>query len=164
MSKPDFVPEADWTLVSSLCKKYKVDPYLIAAIGWHETHWGRRGAGPGGWILGYGYFPGSKIKEKYKGLKMQVKGALDQFSKWMRSPLTLASLTTLAVDHWKSSFPKAWARSVFSIWFSLEKGKEPQITETEVQDFSEPIKNVDYAVNLFKEIIIKLGKEFGRER
>jgi len=66
MAKPKFMSDADWELVKSICLDYGVSPYLIAAIGWHETHWGRLGAGKIGWILGYGYFPGSKVK----GLKI----------------------------------------------------------------------------------------------
>ncbi|MBA7579057.1 hypothetical protein ES708_20923 [subsurface metagenome] len=164
MAKPNFVPQADWDLVVSLCKPYKVDPYLIAAIGWHETNWGRVGAGVNGWILGYGYYPGSPYKQKYKGLKMQVTGALNQYSAWMQSPLTLTSITNLAVKHWRSSAPRAWAKSVYSIWYSLTKGIQPQPTDTEAQDLSKRVEIVEYAVNLFKELISKLAKEFERER
>ncbi|GAI12177.1 unnamed protein product, partial [marine sediment metagenome] len=62
-------------MVEKYCTIYNFTPYLIAAIGWHETHWRRLGAGVRGWILGYGYFPGSTVKEKYRGLENQLKGA-----------------------------------------------------------------------------------------
>ncbi|GAH98946.1 unnamed protein product, partial [marine sediment metagenome] len=75
LKRPDFIPSADWTVVVRYCENYNITPYLIAAIGWHETHWGKLGAGRYGWILGYGYFPGSTVKEKYRGLENQLKGA-----------------------------------------------------------------------------------------
>jgi hypothetical protein len=147
MKKPDFVPQADWDLVVSICSNYNVDPYLIAAIGKHETQWGREGAGRIGWILGYGYYSGSTVKEKYKGLENQVRGALNQFSQWMQSPITLASVTNLAVKHWKSSAPEAWARSVYSIYSSIEKGYTPPPTPTEIPDVSKQISELEKKVS-----------------
>ena len=164
MAKPDFIPQADWDLTLSICKTYNIDPYLIAAIGWHETHWGKLGAGRTGWILGYGYFPGSKVKEKYRGLRMQVTGALAQYAAYMQSPITLATITYLAVYHWRSGAPRSWAKSVFSIWHSIKKGIDPEPTDTEIEDLSQRVEIIEYVVTLFKELISKLAKEFGNER
>lgn len=119
MSKPDFVPSGDWNLVTSIATAFPQEPYLIAAIGWHETNWGRIGAGPGGWYLGYGYYPGSPVKEKYRGLAAQIRGAHAQISRDLKLPLTQSSLTTFALDSWRSSAPVSWARSVWSIYSGL---------------------------------------------
>lgn len=174
MIRPNFISETDWQLVTSICQRYNVDPYLIAAIGKHETQWGTAGAGKIGWILGYGYFPGSTVKEKYKGLENQVIGALNQFSKYMQSPLTLQSITDLAVNHWKSSAPGSWAKSVYSIYISIAGGYNPPVTDTEIQDLTDRITELENKVTVdidtgiadltkrvsLLEMIIKFIKEF----
>ncbi|GAI79936.1 unnamed protein product [marine sediment metagenome] len=128
--RPDFISEADWSLVEKYCTIYNFTPYLIAAIGWHETHWGRLGAGVRGWILGYGYFPGSTVKEKYRGLENQLKGACPMIAKYFKFPVTQSSCINFAIYHWKPSAPTAWGKSVYSIYSSLEKGITPQVTPT----------------------------------
>ena len=159
MSKPNFITEADWANVKVICEHWKVDPYLIAAIGWHETNWGREGAGKIGWILGYGYFSGSTVKEKYKGLYKQVDGALAQYHTWMQSPLTLASITNLAVEHWRSGAPEAWARSVYSIYVSLKSDYVMPVTDTEIVALSKRVDVVELSDSFMKALFIKLGKE-----
>ncbi|MBA7591663.1 hypothetical protein ES708_33823 [subsurface metagenome] len=164
MSKPNFIPQTDWSAVKTICARWKVDPYFIAAIGWHETHWGKLGAGPIGWVLGYGYFPGSTVKDKYKGLYKQIEGACKQIARDMQLPITLVNVTNFAVESWKSGAPRSWAKSIYSIWSNLTKDIQPQPTETEVQDLTKRVETIEYAVNLFQELIIKLAKEFGDER
>lgn len=164
MSRPNFIPEADWSTVKTICARWKVNPYFIAAIGWHETHWGRLGAGVTGWILGYGYFPGSTVKEKYKGLFKQIEGACIMITNHLKLPITLVNVIDFAVNHWKSGAPRSWAQSVYSIWSNLAKDIQPQPTDTEVQDLTKRVETVEYTVNLFKELISKLAKEFGNER
>lgn len=164
MARPDFIPVADWSAVKVICARWKVDPYFIAAIGWHETHWGRLGAGKIGWILGYGYFPGSTVKEKYKGLFNQVEGACKQIVRDMKLPITLTNVINFAIESWRSGAPRSWAQSVYSIWSNLAKDISPQPTDTEIQDLTKRVETVEYAVNLFKELISKLAKEFGSEQ
>ncbi|MBA7587599.1 hypothetical protein ES708_29630 [subsurface metagenome] len=164
MARPDFIPTADWSAVKTICARWKVDPYFIAAIGWHETHWNTHPRSPKDFHLGYGYFPGSTVKEKYKGLYKQVEGACKQIARDMKLPITLVNVTNFAVESWRSGAPRNWAKSVYSIWYSLTKGITPQVTDTEVQDLTKRVETVEYAVNLFKELISKLAKEFGDER
>jgi len=164
MAKPDFIPEADWTAVTAICSRFKVDPYFIAAIGWHETHWGKLGAGKIGWILGYGYWPGSTVKDKYKGLYKQVEGACKKIVRDMKLPITLANVINFAVTSWKSSAPTAWARSVFNIYSSLAKGIVPQPTDTEIEDLSKRVEIIEHVVKFFKDLILNLAKEFKSER
>ncbi|MBA7579640.1 hypothetical protein ES708_21511 [subsurface metagenome] len=164
MARPDFIPEADWKATVVICTRWKVDPYFIAAIGWHETHWNTHPRSPKDYHLGYGWFPGSTVKEKYKGLLMQVEGACKQIARDMQKPITLVNVTNFAVESWRSGAPRSWAQSVYSIWSNLAKDILPQPTDTEVQDLSKRVETVEYAVNLFKELISKLAKEFGREQ
>jgi hypothetical protein len=110
---PVYISNADWTLVNQICNSNAQEPYLIAAIGWHETHWGRVGAGPGGWHLGYGYYGDPVVAAKYKGLENQLKGAHSMILPNFNYPVTLQSVTDFAVNHWKSSVPTAWATSVY---------------------------------------------------
>jgi hypothetical protein len=164
MSKPDFIPESDWNLVLRYANNFENEPYLIAGIGWHETHWGRLGAGKIGFILGYGYWPGSTVKDKYKGLTNQLKGANNMLVDHLNLPITLNNVTDFAVNHWKSSAPRSWASSVYSIFSNIAKGIIPQFTETERQDLTEVIEKVNFIYEFFEAIMIKLKERFGNER
>ena len=156
MAKPDFIPEADWALVLKYANNFENEPYLIAGIGWHETHWGRLGAGKIGWILGYGYWPGSTVKDKYRGLTNQLKGANSMIVDHLNLPITLNNVTDFAVNHWKSSAPGAWASSVFSIYSNIAKGIIVQYTETERQDITEVINKVDFIFEFFDYIYLTM--------
>lgn len=68
------VSAADWALVQKVARTYKIDPYILVAIGIHETGWGTLGDGRNGNILGVGsYDSGSTYK--YAGLENQLVGA-----------------------------------------------------------------------------------------
>lgn len=109
----------EWVIVRNITSEYNVDPKLIAAIGWHETHWGRLGAGRQGWHLGYGYFPGSTVAEKYRGLENQIRGASYQLKRDLKLPISLQTVTEFAFNSWKPGNPAAWAQSVWNIYNSL---------------------------------------------
>ena len=113
---------ADWQIVCSITVQFKVDPVLIAAIGWHETQWGRLGAGKRGWYLGYGYYPKSAISEETKGLCHQVYYASKFISRYIKPPYTLNKLTEFAVNHWKPGNPQKWAKDVYNIYQDLKTG------------------------------------------
>ena len=163
MNKPDFIPEADWNLVLQVCSKFNVDPYFIAAIGWHETHWGRLGAGKIGWILGYGYFPGSTVANRYRGLENQLNGACAQISKDMKLPITLENVSDFAVNSWKPGAPLSWASSVFNIYTSIKNGYVLPVTDTEIADLSKKVESINLVVEFIKEFFIKLGEELKGE-
>lgn len=112
--KPTYINNTDWNLVNFICTSNPEEPYLIAAIGWHETKWGTIGAGPGGWHLGYGYYGSIPTAAKYKGLEKQLIGAHVMILVHFKFPVTLESVTDFAVNHWKSSVPTAWAKSVYN--------------------------------------------------
>lgn len=164
MFKPDFIPQADWDLVLKYANHFSNEPYLIGSIGWHETHWFMIGAGPGGWGLGFGYWPGSPYKDKYKGIIAQLKGADKMLVAHYKRPITLDHTTDFAVNHWKSSAPRSWAKSVYSIYSNLQKGIIPIHTETEVQDLTERMIVMEYHIAFFNLIIEKLKEVFGNEQ
>lgn len=149
LKRPDFISEADWSLVVKYCTQYNFTPYLIAAIGWHETHWRRLGAGVRGWVLGYGYFSGSTVKEKYRGLENQLKGACPMIARGFKFPVTQSSCINFAINYYKPSVPTAWGKSVYSIYSGLEKDIVPQTTPTEVADVSDKIEKVDLIIKFF---------------
>ena len=164
MVKPDFIPQNDWNLILRHANNFLNEPYLIAGIGWHETHWGRLGAGKIGFILGYGYWPGSTVKDKYKGLINQLKSANSMLVDHYRRPITLNNTIDFAVNHWKSSAPRSWAKSVYSIYSNMQKGIIPIHTETEVQDLTKRIFDLEYHVKFFENLYNKLKEVFGNER
>lgn len=164
MAKPDFIPDLDWNLVLKYANSFENEPYLIAGIGWHETHWGKLGAGKIGFILGYGYWPGSTVKEKYRGLVNQLNGANRMLVEHYKRPITLDNTTDFAVNHWKSSAPRSWAKSVYSIYSNLQKGIIPIHTETEVQDLTKRVFDLEYHITFYDLIIEKLKEVFGNER
>ncbi|MHB1253017.1 MAG: D-Ala-D-Ala carboxypeptidase family metallohydrolase [Candidatus Humimicrobiaceae bacterium] len=119
--KPNYIPDNDWQLVNSICNFNPEEPYLIASIGWHETHWGTIGAGVNGYHLGFGFYPGSPLLAKVKGLENQLKYAHKFIMAHFIFPVTLESTTEFAVNHWKSSVPTAWAKSVYSQFINITK-------------------------------------------
>ena len=112
----------DWQIVCSITVQFKVDPVLIAAIGWHETRWGRLGAGKRGWYLGYGYYPKSAISEETKGLCHQVYYASKFISRYMKPPYTYNKILEFAKLHWKPGNPDVWANSVYDKYQQLKSG------------------------------------------
>lgn len=66
------VSAADWHLVQTIGQKYGVDPYILVAIGLHETQWGTAGAGRQGYTLGVGVPDGGGLQTQYQGLSAQL--------------------------------------------------------------------------------------------
>jgi len=69
------VSAADWALVQQIASKYKIDPYILVAIGKHETGWGTQGAGRSGYTLGVGVPDSGGKVPRYQGLAAQLEGA-----------------------------------------------------------------------------------------
>ena len=121
MKRPSFIPVDQWKLVESLCSKYGVDPYLIAAIGWHETHWGTLGWGREGYYLGVGAYSKTNANPVYKGLSNQLGWAIPHIADFMAGKLNLPLLILFAQKVWRPGAPEAWANSVFQIWKTLRE-------------------------------------------
>ncbi len=76
MSTPLNIPDNDWRIVRQICRRHGVDPLLIVAIGWCETHWFTKGDGLKGNGLGVGsYDSGSTYR--YAGVRAQVTRACE---------------------------------------------------------------------------------------
>ena len=118
-------------MVLSVARSFGVDPNLIAAIGWHETHWNQLGAGRDGYTLGYGVPSSGERLTKYQGTENQVRGAAGKISRWqtfLGRALTIADMDAFAFGKrsnpsaplgWQPDDPGAWARSVSRIWSGL---------------------------------------------
>ena len=131
MNKSNYINNEDWQLVNSICTFNPEEPYLIAAIGWHETNWNTNPKSPKDYHLGFGYYKGSKILAKVKGLANQLKYAHEFIVRHFIFPVTLQSTTDFAVNHWKSSVPIAWAKSVYNQFVSItsEQTMDKQLTK-----------------------------------
>ncbi|MGB9772344.1 MAG: hypothetical protein ACPLX7_10290, partial [Candidatus Kapaibacteriota bacterium] len=106
MKNSDMVTRSQWETIVRICSKYKVNPGLILAIGWHETQWGRLGAGQQGWYLGYGYYPGSTVAEQYRGLENQLEGACKHIQAYLNPyPLDYAHLLSYSKNYWRAGDP-----------------------------------------------------------
>lgn len=77
----DIVSPDQWETIKKYCPE---NPYIILAIGWHETQFGRLGAGRQGYYLGYGYYSAGNGDERYKGLIPQITGAYGMLKKSLR--------------------------------------------------------------------------------
>jgi len=116
----DMMSLDEWRVVCGVAARYRVDAVLLAAIGWHETHWGRLGAGRRGWYLGYGYYPRSRVMYKYQGLIPQLRGASGMLKRGMKWPVTYEHLLEFARKYWRPGNPDAWAESVWKIYQELK--------------------------------------------
>jgi hypothetical protein len=119
--KPNYIIDADWQLMNQILIADPEEVYLVAGIGWHETRFGTIGAGKIGYHLGFGYWSGSPYLEKYKGLENQLKGAHKMIVANFKFPVTLESVTDFAFNHWKSSVPTAWAKSVYNKFMEITR-------------------------------------------
>lgn len=106
--------------VRQVAQIYNLPVNLLAAIGWHETHWGELGAGREGWYLGYGYYPGSTVAEKYRGLVPQLTGAAKQIASYFKGrELTEETWLAFSRQSWRAGDPDAWAAGTWRIYQDL---------------------------------------------
>lgn len=109
--------------VKQTAQIYNLPPDLLAAIGWHETHWGELGAGRQGWYLGYGYYPGSTVAEKYRGLVPQLTGAAKQIAGFFKGrEITQDSWLAFSRESWRAGDPDTWAASTWRLYEGLGGG------------------------------------------
>ncbi|MGB9660648.1 MAG: hypothetical protein ACPL5F_01350 [Moorellaceae bacterium] len=119
--KPSWMPESDWVLVKQVAAQYGIDPYLLAAIGWHETHWGQSGWGRYGYTLGVGAYSEDYADPKYKGLYAQLMEGARIISRYIKGSATPEQLRQLAYEGWRPEDPESWAGSVGRIYTQLRK-------------------------------------------
>ena len=68
-----------------ISREYNVCPYLITAIGWHETQWGKLGLGRVGFYTGYGAFDHGP-DGKFANLETQIRGTAQIMREWGMRP------------------------------------------------------------------------------
>lgn len=119
--RPRFISGEEWELVTDYALRFDIDPYLIAAIGWHETHWGKLGAGREGYLLGVGVLdPKTKLK-RFQGLENQLRWSASKISKYPLNPANYSHLLNFAMTVWRPGDPVSWAKSVYNIYLSLKR-------------------------------------------
>jgi len=119
MGKPSWMPTRDWNLCKVYARDYNTYPELLAAIGWHETHWGRLGWGRKGFYLGVGCYSRTRANYNFQGLAKQLYWAAPRLGKYLDKNVTLLGLKNFARNVWKPGNPDAWAISVWRIYKSL---------------------------------------------
>jgi len=182
----------DWYTVLSLCQQADVNPLLIAAIGWHETNWGRLGMGKYGYHLGvscwdrrdYQY---EKDKERgvidpetyhivkglhrycninYKGVRNQVKWAVETINKTMRFHFGYPDLENLNKKWIPEDKEFKWAQSVWKIYNRLELDYPTKIPPSEPEEIPvsdndlPPATGILEKISYYLEQIAKLLKEW----
>lgn len=119
MAKPSWMSLGDWNKCLYYANKYNTSPELLAAIGWHETHWGRLGWGTKGFHLGVGAYSATIGNYAFQGLDKQLNWAARQLGKYMGRNVTLPALIGFARQVWRPGNPDAWAKDVYNIYIEL---------------------------------------------
>lgn len=119
MERPDFIKKADFDKVVLACVESGVNPYLMFAIGVHETGWGTMGWGKSGYILGVGCYDAIHVNESLKGFDNQIGWAVKAVSEFMGFEMSFQALFNFAKYVWKPGNPLTWAKGVFSHYIDL---------------------------------------------
>lgn len=119
MAGPGGIPDSDWQKVQQYGQKYGVDPYLLVAIGIHETGWGKLGLGRKGLILGVGAYDSGPVYT-WAGLDRQ----LDQGAKILANHgvKTIDDVKAGKAKFWTPS--KGWAESVAKVHARITGGSD----------------------------------------
>ena len=143
------IPEDDWRIVRNVSRKHGVDPLLIVAIGWSETHWFTKGDGLKGNGLGVGSYDSGSVY-KYAGVRKQVKraceilirrkatsivdimeGALHASGKWENGKYVgaMGSVEWASADTADRGFP--WTKNVVSTYKKIVRDFVKTSSESE---------------------------------
>ena len=82
---PERYAHIPFNAIVRISREFNVCPYLIAAIGEHETQWGRLGLGRYGLYTGYGAFDHGP-DFRFAGLETQIRGTAEIMSEWGMRP------------------------------------------------------------------------------
>ena len=130
------VSASDWSEVKAVAKVYGIDPYLLVAIGMHETGWGTQGDGRApsaghGNVLGVGSYDSGSTSQ-WEGLSLQlVEGAATLKHNGVTTIADVQSgklhVTPDGVVKWASADTQAagypWSTAVVNIATTLEGQK-----------------------------------------
>jgi len=124
MKISDMLSSDEWGTIQKTAAAAGTDPLLIAAIGWHETHWGDLGLGKKGYYTGYGAYSGTNQDSKYAGFDNQVAGTASKMAKWgmaegavSKAKLEAGNAGLLSSGIYAAD--KNWASSVWSVYSNL---------------------------------------------
>lgn len=146
MKLSEILSQNEWAYINYACAPYHINPKLIVAIGWHETHWGRLGMGRYGYHLGVSCWVRSDAQYQrdrerelvdeetyrkktsghlycslaYKGYQRQVQWAIEKFKDVIPYEIGYPHVKYIAEEIWKPGDPLAWAKSVWSIYKELD--------------------------------------------
>jgi len=146
MKISEIMSQNEWAWLHNYANSNQVNPVLLAAIGWHETHWGRLGMGRYGYHMGiscwvrndtqyqYDLARGQVDQETYtkvssghlycslslKGMQSQVKWAVEHIKGKVPYTIGYPNVLYIAENIWKPGNPKAWASSVWTIYRDME--------------------------------------------
>jgi len=116
MLKPDFIQPQEWNTLLKYCIVNNVNPYLITAIGLHETAWGELGWGKQGYILGVGCYNETNADKTLQGFDVQIAWATQALGKFFGLHPSRQELYEFAGKIWKPGNPDAWANSVWNLY------------------------------------------------
>lgn len=146
MIKPDFITSEQWKTILSFSALYNANPILIAAIGLHETGWGKLGWGKEGYILGVGCFSETQADSAMIGFDTQIQWACNALGLFFGIHPSLDELKQFAGKIWKPQAPDLWAKSVFEIFQKLLPHYAPDLKDfDDIPDFAR--ESVNYLLN-----------------
>ena len=116
MHIPEEFQHIPWGKIVRVAREFNVCPYLIAAIGQHETQWGRLGLGRYGFYTGYGAFDHGP-DFRFARLDIQVRGTARMMREWGMRPGRVCLDRLLAGN--RGEFGRIYAtdpRWAFGVW------------------------------------------------
>ena len=127
MKRPKIVSKEQYDKVVLESLKFGVDPFLIFAIGLHETDWGNKGWGKHGYILGVGCYNEKDSDESLRGFPQQIGWACRAIAEFIGFRVTERALLNFAKYVWKPGNPAVWASDVWSRYAYLINSYAPEL-------------------------------------
>jgi len=121
MKLSEIMTTSDWAACLDAADGNVEKAKVYAAIGWHETHWGRLGWGQYGYHLGVGAYGSGQ--SQYKGVANQLSWTAERLG--TQDSYSLADLQWYGREIQKptqddgTNTGNAWGQSVYSIYKSL---------------------------------------------
>lgn len=119
---PGGISASDWALVQQSAAPYGVDPYLLVAIGIHETGWGTQGDGrppPAGHgnVLGVGSFDSGSVST-WSGLAAQLQEGAKLLNQ--HGVHTIADVQAGKATWWATD--STWSSQVAAVYLRIKGG------------------------------------------
>ncbi len=127
MNRPNGISESDYKAVVVSSIAAGVDPYLIFAIGFHETGWGTKGWGKHGYKLGIGCFSDTDADENFRGIDAQIRWATKAISEFLGFYVSYQGLKNFSKCVWKAQNSLVWATGVWKWYCRLVSAYAPEM-------------------------------------